>query len=155
MRCDFFTIPAQDAATATEELNRLLSNARILSVDRQFVADGANSFWSVCVLSQTGGQRPVSQGRRAAVDYREVLSPEDFKVYARLRDLRKTLAQRDGVPPYSVFTNEQLAEIVRGQVASLSALKAINGVGDARVEKYGQDMLAALRPNGATGAHDL
>jgi len=147
MRIDFFTIPVQAGAEATEDLNRLLSSARILTVDRQFVADGANSFWSICVVSQTGPLRSGKSGasKKGAVDYRDVLNAEDFAVYAKLRDLRKQLAERDGVPPYAVFTNEQLAAIVQDSVNSLTALKKIDGVGDARVDKYGISVLTLLQ----------
>lgn len=151
MRVDFFTIPVQSGVEATEELNSRLSSARILTVDRQFVADGASSFWSICVLSQTGPLRggKGSSAKKGGVDYREVLSAEDFAAYAKLRDLRKQLAERDGVPPYAVFTNEQLAAIVQGRVDSLTALKKVDGVGDARVEKYGMSVLTLL--NGLAG----
>lgn len=151
MRVDFFTVPVQSGADVTEELNNLLSSTRILTVDRQFVADGASSFWSICVVSQTGPLRggKAASSKKVGVDYREVLSAEDFAVYAKLRDLRKQLAERDGVPPYAVFTNEQLAGIVQGRVDSLTGLKTIDGIGDARVEKYGMSVLTLL--NGLAG----
>jgi superfamily II DNA helicase RecQ len=146
MRVDFFTIPVQSGAEATGELNSLLSSTRVLTVDRQFVADGASSFWSVCVVSQTGpvGGRKGASAKKGGVDYREVLNAEDFAVYAKLRDLRKQLAERDGVPPYAVFTNDQLAAIVQGRLDSLTALRTVDGVGDARVEKYGTSVVTLL-----------
>lgn len=147
MRVDFFIIPVQAPDEATADLNRLLSSARILTVDRQFVADGASSFWAVSVTSlPTSRDRPAAQGaKKPAIDYREVLSPEDFALYARLRDLRKQLAQTEGVPPYAVFTNEQLAAIVQARAGSLTALGRIEGVGEARVKKYGQPVVALLQ----------
>ena len=116
MRIDFFTVPVQSGESATEELNRMLSSTRILSVERQFVADGASSFWSLCIISQTGASQGKRGGKKGNIDYREVLSAEDFSVYARLRELRKELAEREGVPVYAVFTNEQLAEFARLRV---------------------------------------
>ncbi|NDK36783.1 HRDC domain-containing protein [Rhodovulum sulfidophilum] len=156
MRVDFFTIPVQAGAEATEELNRLLSSTRILTVDRQFVADGASSFWSVCVVSQTGPVKPGKSpaGKKGAVDYREILSAEDFAIYARLRDLRKELAEREGVPPYAVFTNEQLAAIVQGRVSSLTALRKIDGIGEARADKYGKSVVT-LMTGLATAPRDM
>ena len=46
------------------------------------------------------------------MDYKEILKSEDFAVFARLRDLRKEIAQAEAVPVYTVFTNEQLAQLV-------------------------------------------
>lgn len=140
MRFDFFMIPVRDGEAATEELNRLLSSARILTVDRQFVSDGINSHWSICVASQSGSVGKQSNRKKQNVDYREILSEEDFAIYARLRTLRKELADREGVPVYAVFTNEQFAEIVRTRTETLSSMRAI----DARVEKYGESVVAFM-----------
>ncbi len=157
MRIDFFIIPVQAGEAAAEELNRLLSSARILTMDRQFVPDGASSFWSICVVSQTGSRRKQAGGKRSSIDYREVLSAEDFAIYARLRELRKELANREGAPVYAVFTNEQLAEIARRRVSSAAALGEIEGLGEARVEKYGMPVVTLMKavlaaPEGAGDA---
>jgi hypothetical protein len=52
------------------------------------------------------------------VDYREVLSAQDFAVFSKLREVRKGLAEKEGVPPYTIFTNEQLAAVVRQKVTT-------------------------------------
>ena len=44
--------------------------------------------------------------------------------------MRKELAEKEGVPAYALFTNEQLAEMVQRRVGSLTAMKEIEGVGD-------------------------
>lgn len=155
MRVDFFTIPVQAGAESAEELNRLLSSARILTLDRQFVADGPSSFWSICVVSQTGPMPgpKTPPSKKAQIDYRDVLPPDDFAVYAKLRELRKQLSEREAVPPYAVFTNEQLAAIAQRRVTSVTALKQIDGVGDARVEKYGMSVVALISSlSSVTGA---
>ena len=60
----------------------------------------------------------------------------------KLRDLRKDLSESEGVPVYAVFTNEQLAQVVQKRVTSKASLHAISGLGDARIEKYGDRMVA-------------
>jgi hypothetical protein len=52
----------------------------------------------------------VAGSKRAKVDYRELLSAGDFVLFAKLRILRKGMAEREAVPAYALFTNEQLAE---------------------------------------------
>ena len=109
------------------------------------MVDGPNSTWAVCVsFDRYGAQRPPA-GKRARVDYRDVLDEPEFAVFARLRALRKELAEGEGVPPYALFTNEQLAEMVQRRVVSVAALKEIAGIGEARVEKYGEAFLAVLK----------
>lgn len=134
-----------DGEPEAEELNRFLGANRIVAVDRQFIQDGANSAWALCVQYLAPGDRPQPPGRRGKIDYREVLSDADFALFARLRALRKTLADQEGVPAYALFTNDQLAEMARRRVVTAAGLKAIQGVGDARVEKHGEAFLAILR----------
>jgi superfamily II DNA helicase RecQ len=76
---------------------------------------------------------------------KEILSPEDFAVFARLRELRKEIAQVEAVPVYTIFTNEQLAQIVQAKAATKGDLEKVAGVGDARIEKYGPRFLEHLR----------
>jgi superfamily II DNA helicase RecQ len=77
-------------------------------------------------------------------DYREVLKEQDFAVFAQLRSLRKAVAEREGVPAYALFTNEHLAEMVLKRAATATALGTIEGVGKARMEKYGALFLDVL-----------
>ena len=78
------------------------------------------------------------------MDYKEVLKPEEFEVFSRLREWRKAAAEKEGVPVYTVLTNEQLAQMVQKKVSTKAALKEIEGVGEARVEKYGEAVLRVL-----------
>ncbi len=144
MQLRFFTIPVHYGDEIAEELNRFLAGHRILAVDRSFVQDGANSAWSLCVsFEPTGNTRPQA-GKRGKVDYREVLNEQDFTVFARLRTLRKEIADSEGVPAYALFTNEQLAAMVQRRVQTRAALGEIQGIGEGRVDKYGEAFLRLL-----------
>lgn len=146
----FFTIPVAQSKTAETALNTFISQNKVLNIEKYFVADGANSFWSVCVTS-VSSQQPFSpstaQGKRPKIDYKEILSPEDFTIFAKLRELRKNLSNADGVPAYSVFNNEQLSKLVTNKVKTLADILAIEGVGQARVDKYGAAFLKCLQQN--------
>ncbi|RDH84314.1 MAG: hypothetical protein DIZ78_12265 [endosymbiont of Escarpia spicata] len=144
MRIKCFSIPAFDSDAAEGELNRFLAAHRILGIDRQFVQDGINSSWCLCVSYQEMADRPASVKQRGKVDYKELLSERDFTVYSRLRDLRKRLAAQQGVPVYALFTNEQMAAMVQRRVSTLTQLQEIDGVGNGRVDKYGQSFLDLL-----------
>src|SRR4051812_38036502 len=140
----FFTVPVCDGDDVAEEVNRFLGAHRIVAIDRHFVDDGASSAWALCFTYVRFTNRLPSD-RRGKIDYREVLSEADFAVFARLRALHKVLAEREGVPAYALFTNEQLAEMVQRRTRTLAALREINGVGEARVEKYGKEFLGVLQ----------
>lgn len=146
MRLRFFTIPIHGSDEAAAELNHFLGAHRILAIDRSLVQDGANSAWALCVSFEPAEDRSQPPSKRGSkIDYREVLSEQDFAVFARLRTLRKELADGEGIPAYAVLTNEQLAELVQRRVQSVAALREIVGVGEARAEKYGEPLLRLLR----------
>jgi len=145
MQLKFFTIPIIGGESAADELNRFLAAHRIVDLDRQLVQAGRASAWAVCVSFEAAGQgRAEPAGKRGKVDYREVLSQADFDVYARLRTLREEMADSEGVPAYALFTNEQMAEMVTRRVTSATALREIPGIGEARVERYGEAFLRLL-----------
>ncbi len=137
-----YSVPCGESAEA--ELNGFLSSHRIVNVSHHVVPrpDGACLLFVVEYLDGGGGggRKPSAAER---IDYREKLSEADFEVFRRLREVRKTLAEAEGVPVYTVLTNAQLAEIAERRIATKAGLAEIEGVGAARVEKYGDRLAAA------------
>jgi len=150
MRFEIFSISSHGDPDAAAALNRFLAAHAVVDVDRRLIEENGRAFWTFCVVYRPAGEssRASAQGlptRRDRIDYREALSPEDFTIYCRLRELRKSIASAESIPPYAVFNNEQLAAIVTGRVTSKDALAAIDGVGQARVDKYGERFIAMMR----------
>lgn len=90
---------------------------------------------------QNQGQQGFGGGR-PKVDYKNILSETDFASFEVLRKVRRQLAETEGVVPYVVFTNAELAEIVTGKVNSLEEMLKIQGIGKAKAEKYGSALLS-------------
>jgi superfamily II DNA helicase RecQ len=144
MPFEFIQIPANGQGSAKEELNKLLRGGRIASVRKEFVPHGEDSFWAFCV-EYLDGVSASDKGRVGPkIDYKEVLNEVDFALFSKLRDLRKALAEKDAIPAYSIFTNEQIASMVTGRVDTLTAMSAISGVGAAHIDKYGAAFLSIL-----------
>lgn len=152
MKFQFFSINAMDSQPGQELLNQFLASHSVGALEKQFVSAGANSFWSICIEYVEGTSRVTP--RKEKVDYKEVLNDTDFTVYSKLRNLRKTVADKEGIPLYSVFTNEQLAGMVTGRTLTQTAMLAIPGIGKARVDKYGTDFLVALQRALGEGANE-
>jgi hypothetical protein len=86
----FFYIPVRSPAEVEAELNGFLARHSVQTVDRQFVAAGEHSAWSLCVVYDEAREPGSRDNRRKAnIDYREVLDPGDFDVFSELRRLRK------------------------------------------------------------------
>jgi ATP-dependent DNA helicase RecQ len=69
---------------------------------------------------------------------------EDDPLWQRLRALRQEWARETKVPPYIVFSNRVLDEIVRTRPQTPEALAAVKGFGPAKLERYGSDVLSAI-----------
>ena len=144
MKLHFFQIPVFSQNLFEDELNKFLASHRITHIEKEFVSNGSQSFWSVCVTSIDGEPRRQKTGQKRRVDYREVLDEKDFAIYVKLRNLRKTLSEKEGVPAYALFTNEQLAEMVTNRVNTKSGMFSINGVGESKWRKYGESFIPIM-----------
>ena len=145
MQYKFFVIPIKSNDDAAEEMNRFLRAHRILAVEKRFMEGGENPCWSFCVEYLEGATAAAPAKGGPKVDYKEILNEADFSLFSRLRDMRKSIAEKEVVPAYAIFTNEQLAQMVQSRVATKAALGAIAGVGDARIAKYGESFLNLLK----------
>jgi DNA helicase-2/ATP-dependent DNA helicase PcrA len=70
--------------------------------------------------------------------------PVGDPLFESLRAWRLQRARNDEIPPYVVFHDSTLAEIAARKPQSLGELSQIAGVGPAKLERYGDDVLAAL-----------
>lgn len=68
----------------------------------------------------------------------------DKKLFAKLRKLRKAIADEDDLPPYVVFNDASLMEMAEKLPTSSGALLAVNGVGQRKLEKYGEAFLTLI-----------
>ncbi|NWH04811.1 HRDC domain-containing protein [Desulfobacter latus] len=137
MQIKVYTIPLSNNDSAIAECNAFLRSVRVLALHREFVNTGPHSFWSVFV-EYLDDNAPANKKNKKAVDYKEVLSESDFEIFSRLRVKRKELAEREGVPIYLVFTNEQLAGIVTKQIKTIKELENLDGVGKNKADKWGE-----------------
>jgi ATP-dependent DNA helicase RecQ len=107
------------------------------------------------------GERPVHlrreraptgrRGRRAAppASARELAAlPADERRFEALRALRRDLASAQGVPAYVVFHDATLRAIAARGPATLGELAAVPGIGEAKLARYGEAVLARLRDAG-------
>jgi len=94
---------------------------------------------------------PEAVGRRGARHVASTaggLAPEDEEVFQTLRTLRRELADRQRVPAYIVFSDKVLAEMASRRPRNERELLDVPGVGPAKLEKYGEAFLGALRASG-------
>lgn len=71
-------------------------------------------------------------------------TPERQAAFERIRAWRRARAEAEGVPPYVLLTNRELGAIVDMMPESRSELGSIQGIGPAKLRRYGNDLLALL-----------
>jgi ATP-dependent DNA helicase RecQ len=78
--------------------------------------------------------------------------PLDEDLYEALRRLRKRLAAEQNVPAYVVFSDATLAEMAARKPITGAELLEVNGVGQAKLERYGDAFLAAIAQRTSGGS---
>ncbi|TQS45215.1 DNA helicase RecQ [Cryptosporangium phraense] len=143
-----------------------LSDPQWRGVVRQLLAQGllaVEGEYGVLVLTDgsgpvLGGQRKVmmrreperpakssgSSGRAGKKEPVADLAPEAQEVFERLRAWRATTAKEQNVPPYVIFHDKTLRQIVTDGPASLAELSQVSGVGENKLARYGEKILEVL-----------
>jgi superfamily II DNA helicase RecQ len=110
----FFISPFGENSVS-DDLNAFLRSHRIVNVEKRLIDGERGTGWAFLVEYGTDGKSQPNAQSQPRVDYREVLSEADYAVFDKLRNIRKELAEKQGIPVYAVFSNEQLAGMVKKQ----------------------------------------
>ena len=86
------------------------------------------------VARSSGGGSPASQLVRA----------DEREQWEALRTLRRKLAEEHAVPPYVIFPDSTLLEMLRSQPSSMADMGRVSGVGARKLERYGAAFLEVL-----------
>lgn len=90
-------------------------------------------------------EKALKHKRQSAKDYAESeLSGEQQQLFDKLRWWRVETARTHNVPAYVIFPDATLREIARNAPQTLVDLRAISGVGDKKLESYGNDILQLI-----------
>ncbi len=69
----------------------------------------------------------------------------DRRLFAKLRKLRKAIADEENIPPYVVFNDATLIEMAEQLPVSASDMLSVNGVGHRKLERFGKPFLLMIR----------
>src|SRR5690606_6514070 len=78
----------------------------------------------------------------------EHLAPADEPLWNALRACRKRLAEQQGVPPYVIFHDATLRDMLQRRPMTLEDMAAVSGVGQSKLNRYGAAFLDALHSAG-------
>ncbi|EQB30965.1 DNA helicase RecQ [Sphingobium ummariense] len=89
---------------------------------------------------------PKREPRRRSARNGSEANPVGDPLFDALRACRRELAQEAGVAPYVIFHDSTLREMAEQRPASLAELATVSGVGQRKLDAYGDAFLAAIRP---------
>jgi ATP-dependent DNA helicase RecQ len=92
----------------------------------------------------SGGKSRRGAGRAVAAE----LPAEAEPVFERLRAWRTAVAKEQGMPPYVIFHDATLRLIAAAPPSTLAGLALVNGVGETKLARYGQQILDVLAEAG-------
>ena len=94
---------------------------------------------------------PVLKGEAKVLQkiiQRKAKLEQDDSLFETLRKLRREIAAREGVPPYIIFSDSTLHEMSKYKPTNSQALLTIKGVGESKLEKYGNLFMNAILNHG-------
>ena len=161
MICDILR-GSENARIKSLGLDRLSTYGLMKEQSESAVRSKINELLSKEYLQQSGGEYPVLQltHRSGAVLRGEetietkVLKDEraskpgkteDGALFAKLKALRKSLAEKAGVPAYVVFTDASLRDMAMKKPVTRSEFAGVNGVGQAKLERFGEIFMQEIR----------
>ncbi len=74
-----------------------------------------------------------------------VLSGDETELLDALKQLRYDISKESGVPPYTVFTNASLSDMVKKKPKNLTEFRKVSGVGEIKANWYGKDFVQIIR----------
>lgn len=94
--------------------------------------------------------RPTETSKRAlrAQGADAQLSEEDQMLFKKLKALRLIIAKDQNLPPYVIFHDRTLVEMALFKPKTLNDMGHINGVGQSKLDRYGQSFLSVMKAHG-------
>jgi len=80
------------------------------------------------------------------------LAPVDDELFGKLRELRRRLAEEQHVPPFVIFSDRSLHAMCEVLPQDEAAFLTVKGVGQSKLEKYGDAFMAIIREDQATAS---
>lgn len=131
-------------------MSDFLADREVLRWESHFFERKGDFFWTVLVEYEPSSaptpqvQNSLEGRNKKEDDYKSILAESDWPLFKRLKEWRGERCKEEGVPPYIICTNIQLARVTVMRPASLNSLQSIDGIGKSKIEKYGKEILQVV-----------
>ena len=124
-------------------LQEFIADKEVIEFSEHFFTRENTPYLTILIayrpLTDEGARRPVPQQ-----DLRNEFDGREKEAYDALRTWRAAAAKMEGIPPYLIANNKQLAQMIKMRVKSKESLGGVAGIGEAKAAKYGEKILEIL-----------
>lgn len=116
-----------------------LAGKSVISIEKRFFKQNSKFFWTFAIEYESekmGGTKDI-----------ELETDAQKGLFLALKEWRNELAAEKGVPPYLIFTNNQLKQITLKQPKDMEELKNIQMVSGKKAQEYGEMVFKILTEN--------
>lgn len=117
----------------------------ILRLSAMQYLDITESQYPVVTLNELSWQ--VLRGQKKVWQKMVIVKKAKAKgeLFEALRSLRKELATKEKLPPYMIFSDATLTQMATDKPTDLELMKNIRGVGEFKLQKYGEEFLTVIK----------
>jgi len=135
-----------------DAINRFLDTVTVKKTSTQFVP-GNPDYWSILVFYENGQEAKPKEAGHEAKPKETVKGPEltmadltetEQSIVSALKIWRKDRATEMNIPEFMVCHNATLMTLARERPHNIDGLSKIKGLGDQKIARYGDDIVAIL-----------
>ena len=126
-----------------EHMQEFISEKEVIEFRDHFFVHEKTPYLTVLISYRdiSPGEKRKSYQRK---DPRNELDENEHKVYDALRAWRAARASQEGIPPYMIANNSQIARMVKLRAKSKADFSKVKGIGEAKIARYGEDILRII-----------
>jgi superfamily II DNA helicase RecQ len=126
----------REGGFSVKELNEFVRNKRGITYQAELMKTGGIYYWSVFIYYEEEVSKKTEYEFKN--DYEKLM-------YEELKKWRNARAEKEGIPPYIIFTNKQLKDIVKIKCESKESLKNVDGIGESKSGNYGSEVIDIVK----------
>ena len=149
-----FGIGSEYDRTAWQGIIRQLVSQNLLSVDMSnhseliITEHGANFLKNKSTIQLRLEEKPLrskeKMAQKASVAAASLTTEVERHLLQSLKELRMSIAREQNLPPYIIFQDRTLIDMVLLKPRTLYQLSMVNGVGQSKLQKYGDEFLRVI-----------
>ena len=153
MKLKIFTLQFSDSMAGFDDkpLQDFITDKEVIDFSEHFFIHEKTPYLTI-LLSYRVLTDDEKRKDKFRPDPAKELDEKEKRAYDALRTWRAARARQEGIPPYMIANNKQLAKMIKLRATTKSALAKVDGIGDAKTVKYGDEILQTiaqhLKPEG-------